>query len=1176
MMEFHISRAARNHYQFDLLLYATSGNVIFANMRAVRLFAQKMNAHRDLARYPEQTIRSGQLNAMALIDEILHFVIHKYRQQTDPRIMEAALTWLEEQVGKPRLDKALEMFNHEFPSLVVYLGQSSSQEYLDGQTLLLGEWVSNRSIVLEEMLTIWLANENPAFASFHELFDDAGLARNSAYIQIIDSLRDFFDQQPPFGPDSQNLIEMLRSPALAVPFSLSGQLEYIRSRWGFLLEDLILRLLVSLDFIKEEDRVIFSGPGPATVYTFDGLEQELERFSADRDWMPNLVLIAKNTHVWLDQLSKKYQRPIYRLDQIPEEELDLLAHWGFSGLWLIGLWERSPASRRIKQMRGNPEAEASAYSLFEYTIAGNLGGEEAYRTLRKQAWQRGIRMASDMVPNHMGIDSRWVIEHPEWFISLDSSPYPSYTFNGENLSWDSRVGIYLEDHYYDNSDAAVVFKRVDFWSGQEKYLYHGNDGTSMPWNDTAQLNYLLPEVREAVTQTILKVARQFPIIRFDAAMTLAKRHYQRLWFPEPGSGGDIPSRAEHSMTREQFNAVFPVEFWREVVDRVAQEAPDTLLLAEAFWLMEGYFVRTLGMHRVYNSAFMNMLRDEKNLEYRLVIKNTLEFDPEILKRYVNFMNNPDERTAVDQFGKGDKYFGIGTLLATLPGLPMFGHGQVEGFTEKYGMEYRRAYLDEQADPQFVDRHEREIFPLLRKRYLFAGVANFLLYDFIDSGGNVNEDVFAYTNRVGGERSLVIYHNKYAKAEGRIHTSAAYLVKESDGEQRRLVQRNLGEGLGLHHDADHFTILRDQITGLEYIRSNQDIYQHGLYIELFAYQAHVFTEIREVQDTSQHEYARVAAQLNGKGIYSIEQARKEISLQPVQSAFKELVNSGQIQWLITQRTQTDQMPGVIGEVNEKLVFLLGKIKGYQPSQEDEHLLAAAICQDIERFLQFSARVAGQCKNARGKEAKAFAYLSSALSNYGEDALNTGHPVFYGVVLSWMISRRLGSMHPDAQEDDAAKISRFLLKDWRLDETISHLLVDLGAEVTTAWRYARMVKLLVTHDQWADQFRDAKGELDAFDLMESWLQDVEVRQFLGVNFYEGIEWFNKELLEEWLGWMIWAALLEKPASKKRLQEAYQAIQQILKAESESGFQVDRLLENLKVIQEDLAASQTTAQA
>ena len=72
------------------------------------------------------------------------------------------------------------------------------------------------------------------------------------------------------------------------------------------------------------------------------------------------------------------------------------------------------------------------------------------------------------------------------------------------------------------------------------------------------------------------------------------------------------------MSQEQFDALMPNEFWREVVDRVAAEVPGTLLLAEAFWLLEGYFVRTLGMHRVYNSAFMNMLRDEENAKYRSV------------------------------------------------------------------------------------------------------------------------------------------------------------------------------------------------------------------------------------------------------------------------------------------------------------------------------------------------------------------------------------------------------------------------------------------------------------------------------------------------------------------------------------------------------------------------------
>ena len=149
-----------------------------------------------------------------------------------------------------------------------------------------------------------------------------------------------------------------------------------------------------------------------------------------------------------------------------------------------------------------------------------------------------------MVPNHMGIDSRWVIEHPDWFLSLPEPPFPAYSFNGPDLSDDERVGIRIEDHYYDASDAAVVFQRAGPGDAATvRYVYHGNDGTTFPWNDTAQLDYSQADVREAVIQTIVAVARQFPVIRFDAAMVLAKRHIERLWFPEPGAGGAIPSRA---------------------------------------------------------------------------------------------------------------------------------------------------------------------------------------------------------------------------------------------------------------------------------------------------------------------------------------------------------------------------------------------------------------------------------------------------------------------------------------------------------------------------------------------------------------------------------------------------------------------------------------------------------
>ncbi len=625
--------------------------------------------------------------------------------------------------------------------------------------------------------------------------------------------------------------------------------------------------------------------GTADVPTFGDPAHEYERFSADTAWMPSTVLIAKSTYVWLAQLSKQYGRHIGRLDEIPDEALATLAHRGINSLWLIGVWERSRASKTIKLLCGNRDAVASAYSLFDYAIAEDLGGEPAYINLRDRAYHHGVRLASDMVPNHMGIDSPWVIEHPEWFISRPDPPYPAYSYNGPDLSHDGRVEIKIEDHYYEQSDAAVVFRRRDKASGETRYIYHGNDGTSFPWNDTAQLDYLNPAVREQVIQTILHVARLFPVIRFDAAMTLAKRHFHRLWFPGPGSSGAIPSRAEYGMSQAEFDRCMPHEFWREVVDRVAAEVPGTLLLAEAFWLMEGYFVRTLGMHRVYNSAFMVMLRDEDNAKYRSVIKNTLEFDPDIMKRYVNFMSNPDERTAIDQFGTGDKCFGVAVMMSTLPGLPMFGHGQIEGFTEKYGMEYRWPRYDESPDHWLVERHEREVAPLLKRRWLFAESTNFLLYDFFQANGSVDENVFAYSNRNGSERALVVYNNRYGTAHGTIDSSAAYADKGAGG----LRQQRLREGLALNGDSAAVIAFRDSLTSLEYLRRAPHLLDHGLSLELHAYQCHVFLDWRELRSTAQHPWDRLCDYLKGSGVPNLDDALVNMELRPVHDALRRLLD-----------------------------------------------------------------------------------------------------------------------------------------------------------------------------------------------------------------------------------------------------------------------------------------------
>jgi glycosidase len=864
-----ISRASRLKYNFSADFFRPDGHMILTDLASARAFASQMSAlHAD-------PVSATDLYALSLLDEAYHILLkHFYSRYTG--VMGRAMGVLQSNLGS-KYDLTLSKFTEEFPPMTVFRGEVTAGVYLSTNIPHFGDFGRGvRAATIEEMLLINNSNSNPALKGYKNLIDESVMT-GSAYKELLQLLLNFFSRQPGFGNgDSslgETLTDILTAPIKASPDSLEGQLRFVMEKWGHLLgETFSARILRGLDYLREDAIRIGHGPidsQKAETYlpNFGGNDYaEYERYSTDKDWMPRLVLLAKNTYVWLSQLSKKYQRDIATLDQIPDEELDLLASRGFTGLWLIGLWERSRASQRIKQRMGQEDAVASAYSLHSYDIADDLGDWNALNNLRSRAWARGIRLSADMVPNHMGIDSTWVTEHPDWFLSSSFPPYPSYTFNSENLSDDSRVQIILEDHYYNHSDASVVFKRIDSQTHETRYIYHGNDGTSFPWNDTAQLDYTNPAVREAVIQVILHVAHNFPVIRFDAAMTLAKKHVQRLWFPEPGAGGAIPSRSQYGMTKSEFDEKVPEEFWREVVDRVAREVPDTLLLAEAFWMMEGYFVRTLGMHRVYNSAFMHMLRDEDNAKYRLAIKSTLEFDPQILKRYVNFMNNPDEKTAVEQFGNGDKYFGICAVLSTLPGLPMFGHGQVEGFSEKYGMEFRRAKWEETPDDGLIRGHEWRIFPLLHRRYLFADVEQFLLYDFYSPNGGVDEEVFAYSNRFNEERGLVIYHNKFADTRGWIKTSAAYIDKGSG----KTLRKNLAEGIGLPR-VGH-VIFKDYVTQLEYIRSCKEIWDNGIYVELGAYQCHAFMDWRFVGDI---EWKTICDQLNGAGVPSMQEKWTEL-------------------------------------------------------------------------------------------------------------------------------------------------------------------------------------------------------------------------------------------------------------------------------------------------------------
>lgn len=832
MRAIRIARPARRRHRLEPPVVRADGRLDPRDASAARRIAARLNEAR--AQAEELPVAAGEVTALAVLDAILHRLVE--REVAGGRAnLTGAATAARRQVGSQAVSE---------------VGRAWRRDFGDGAA----ERSPAAPRLLEELLVLSALNEDPAAGGVRELVDDRPLREASRYEPFLEAAEAALGGRVPRSIEADEsgahggrvlpLPARLREPMVHAPGSLLEQLRWIRDHWPDVVADdpaLFERLNLALDVLAEEARALelrtrhFGGPLPVEAPDYSGLDPEHEAFSADTEWMPRVVLMAKSTYVWLEQLARRFERPVSNLADVPDEELDRLAHLGVTGLWLIGLWQRSAASAEIKRRRGDQDAVASAYSIDEYRIADDLGGEAAFEALKARAAARGIRIAADMVPNHMGLDSRWIIDHPEWFISVPDSPFPAYSFSGPDLSSDPGAEITLEDHYWDSSDAAVVFRRRDRGSGEQRFIYHGNDGTSFPWNDTAQLDYLRADVREAVIQTILGVARRSPIIRFDAAMVLARRHIRRLWYPAPGEGGAIPSRAEHAISQAEFNRRMPGEFWRQVVDRVAAEAPGTLLLAEAFWLLEGYFVRTLGMHRVYNSAFMHMLRDEDNAGYRKVMRDTLEFDPRVLQRFVNFMTNPDERPAAEQYGTGDKAFSVATLLATLPGLPMLGHGQVEGWRERYGHEFRRARWDEPVDEGHANHFEWAIVPLLRRRAAFSGTDRFRLYDATFDGGGVNEDVYAYSNGGGGDRTLVLVHHRFGETDVRIDRSVGYADRAAG---RRLRHDRLAAALELPGEDAAPVRFVDPRSGWEQIRTAGELRHEGLRVHLGPYEARV--------------------------------------------------------------------------------------------------------------------------------------------------------------------------------------------------------------------------------------------------------------------------------------------------------------------------------------------------
>jgi hypothetical protein len=565
---------------------------------------------------------------------------------------------------------------------------------------------------------------------------------------------------------------------------------------------------------------------------------------------------------------------------------------------------------------------------------------------------------------------------------------------------------------------------------------------------------------------------------------------------------------------------------------------------------------------------MNMLKNEENSKYRATIKNTMEFDPEILKRFVNFMNNPDEETAVAQFGKGDKYFGICTLLVTMPGLPMFGHGQIEGFEEKYGMEYRRSYRDETPDGYMVDRHERDIFPLMKRRALFSGSVNFRIYDLYCSDGAVNENVFAYSNRawISGreEKALIFYNNSYYETSGWIKASDPPIQQE-DGVRRD----NLSEALAIHGESQYFILLREQKTNLWFIRSSKAICENGFFVGLNGYETQVFIDVYEVEDDAKGRWARLNNDLNGRGVADPNAAIKDIFLGELYYRFTELLKPEIVIDLkdsLSKESFIDSLKEpVLMFIKTASQFINGSA-GYDAwTEKDEKGVSCKftaineeeIFKEYEAFifrLKYFFEVLEKTTPAKSQP--------SLLSQIKDDMEK--RQMLYSVVVSFGI---LSLLRPIIGKEAAGSHAADLAFDhWDLDRKLREIYRSFGASDAEAWRITGIAKASLSRTnntpKWKENLKLSPADRAALIIEENY-QCEDFRRILGINIFNDVVWFNKEGFEDALFYSSVFFMLEGsiqiPADEKidRIAKIYDVLD---KAKEKAEYRFDNLLDIL----------------
>ncbi|AFA71110.1 putative alpha amylase [Gordonia polyisoprenivorans VH2] len=439
---------------------------------------------------------------------------------------------------------------------------------------------------------------------------------------------------------------------------------------------------------------------------------------------PHPVIYEINTWPWLERIGRRLGHPV-TLGTVPEDVWDSIAVGPVDAVWLMGVWQRSPAGVQIALADGplvdtfraalpdytSDDVVGSPYCIRDYVVDEHLGGCDGLATARAALAARGIGLILDYVPNHLATDHPWVTTHPERFVA------------GTTEDLDARPAEFVGAH--------------------GRVLANGRDPHFPPWRDVLQLNAFHPETVDATIDELRGIAERCDGVRCDMAMLMTTDIFTRTWGDRVG-----PAPAQ--------------DYWTRVIPAVREQHPGFLFVAESYWGTE-QLLRSQGFDHCYDKAFTDALEHHPHEVARLI-----HHDPDPAGK-VRFLENHDEPRAQSVFGHRHRTAALTAL--TQPGARLVHDGQADGRTTRLPVQLRREPV-EPVDPDLRDFY-RTLLRALNESPMRTGDFDPLhIHGWPDrpTGGLV---AWAWTDACdasdGGGRHLIVVNLDDAAAAGRVQT-----------------------------------------------------------------------------------------------------------------------------------------------------------------------------------------------------------------------------------------------------------------------------------------------------------------------------------------------------------------------------------------------------------------------